>query len=477
VRGGRALALAAALAAGGCSLAPAYQRPEAPVPQRWPSGEAYAAASGEVAAGLPWRRVITDPGLVTLVERALANNRDLRGAVANLASVHALYRAQRSERIPTVAAGADATFGQSNIGGGAESNRLYRADIGISAFEIDLFGRQRNLSRAAFEEYLATEAGVRSTRISLIAETAAAYASLAASRELLVVARETLESAERTLAVASRLNSAGLASKLDVYQAETVVALARSDVARYITEIAQSKNALELLVGAPVDDSTLPASLASLEQTIDEVPAGLSSEVLLLRPDVVEAEHLLIAAYADIGAARAALFPRISLTAAVGVASDALSSLFSGGFWSVAPAASLPLFGSGDRANVEAREARRDVFLARYEAAIQGAFRDVADALARAGTIDAQLEAQEALVTAAARSYNLAESRFRTGIDSYLNALTAQRTYYDARQSAIATRLDAIINRIGLYRAIGNDPSIGEVRLTRQDPADRSPSP
>lgn len=455
----RSLALLA-VAIAGCNLAPTYQRPEAPVPQRWPGGEAYATASGDAAVGLPWREVITEPGLVSIIEEALANNRNLRAAVANLASVHALYRVQRSGRIPTVAANAGATVGHSNIGGGARLDQFYSADIGISAFEIDLFGRQRNLSKSAFEEYLGTEAGVRSTRISLIAETVTAYAALAASRELLVVARETVASAERTLEVANHLNGAGLASKLDVHQAETVVAQARSDVARYITQIAQDRNALELLVGAPVADSLVPASLAALEKTIGKVPAGLSSEVLLLRPDVVQAEHLLRAAYADIGAARAALFPRISLTAAVGVASEALSSLFSGGFWSASPSANLPLFGSGNRANVDFTEAQRDFFLARYEEAIQAAFRDVADALARAGTIDEQLEAQQALVAAAERSYTLAESRYRTGIDSYLNALTAQRTYYIARQSAIATRLEAIINRVALYRAIGNDPSI-----------------
>lgn len=456
------LALLAALLVSGCNLAPGYQRPDAPVPPKWPTGEAYANAPGGAASGLPWRSILRDRELATVVERALANNRDLRAAVANVAAVRALYRIQRADRIPTVEAGASATVGQSDLFGDPVTNRSYQVDLGIAAFELDLFGRQRNLSASAFHEYLASEAGVRSARIALIAQVATTYASLAASRELYEVARETLASTERTLRVATQLNAAGLANKLDVYQAETVVAQARSDVARFVTEIARGKNALELLAGGPIPDALLPESLVELESAIARVPAGLSSEVLLLRPDVLEAEHRLRGAHADIGAARAALFPRISLTAAIGVASSALRSLFDGAFWVVSPSASLPIFGSANHARVDFARARRDALVAAYESSIQAAFRDVADGLARAGTLDDQLAAQTVLVTAAERAYTLAESRFRTGIDSYLAALTAQRVYYSSQQSAVGVRLEAVANRIELYRAVGNDPSTAD---------------
>lgn len=456
----RRLALPVAVAVSACNLAPDYQRPAAPVPPHWPTGEAYANAPGGAAAGLPWRSLFRDRELVAVIERALANNRDLRAAVANVDAVRALYRVQRADRIPTVSAGASATVGQRDLFGDAVTNRNYQLDVGLAAFELDLFGRQRNLSASAFHEYLASEAGARSARLALIAQVATSYALLAASRELLEVARETLASAERTLGVATRLNTTGLASKLDVYQAETVVAQARSDVARFITEIAQGKNALELLAGGPIPDALLPGSLVELEGAIAAAPAGLSSDVLLLRPDVLEAEHRLRGAHADIGAARAALFPRISLTAAIGVASTALRTLIDGAFWSVSPAADLPIVGSGNHDRVDAARARRDALLAAYESSIQAAFRDVADALARAGTIDEQLAAQKALVESAERSYTLAESRFRTGIDSYITTLTAQRTYYGAKQSAIGVRLEAVTNRVELYRAIGNDPSV-----------------
>ncbi len=456
----RAIVLALVALASACNLAPEYQRPSAPVPHRWPSGDAYGAGSDASAAGLPWRTLVGQPKLAGLVGRALANNRDLRAAVANVAAVRAQYRVQRSDRIPTITAGAGATVGQSDLLGNVVNHHDYRADVGISGFELDLFGRQKNLSTSAFEAYLASEAGLRSSRIALIAETVTTYATLAANRELLEVARQTLDSAEQTLAVAVRLDSAGLANKLDVHQAETVVAQSRSDVNRLITLVAQNRNALELLVGEPVPEAMLPASLEELEGTIAQVPAGLSSDVLLRRPDVLAAEHRLRAAHADIGAARAALFPRISLTAAIGVASSALSSLLDGAFWSVSPSASQPLFGSGNHARVNVARAKRDALVAAYESAIQSAFRDVADALARSGTLRDQLDAQRALVTAAEKSYALAESRFKGGIDSYLSVLTAQRIYYGAQQSSIGVRLEAVVNRVDLYRAIGSDPSV-----------------
>ena len=293
-----------------------------------------APAAGETA-GLAWTELVQDARLRTVIERALANNRDLRAAIANVQSARAQYRVQRAAQLPTVTADAGASLTRQND---ARQNS-YSADIGFSAFEIDLFGRVRSLTEAALETYLATEEGARSTRIALIAETASAYATLAADQELLALARQTQASAQRTLDLTRSLNAAGLAGKLDVHQAETTVEQAVSDVAATVTQVAQDRNALNLLAGTPIEDALLPLSLDSLIAGISRVPAGLSSDILLRRPDVLQAEHQLKAANADVGAARAAMFPTISLTSAIGVASSALSSLFSGGgfAWSVSP--------------------------------------------------------------------------------------------------------------------------------------------
>jgi multidrug efflux system outer membrane protein len=432
-------------------MAPKYIRPIAPVPQAWPNGDAYPPPSEETA-GLPWRSVITDARLVKIIDMALASNRDLRIALANVASARAQYRVQRAAQLPTIAVGADANFSRNNPDS-------YTADAGISSFEIDLFGRVRDLSRAALEQYLATEEGARSTHITLVAETATAYATLAADQDLLTVSQETAASAEQSLTLTKQLNGAGLAGKLDVHQAETVLAQAQSDVEANTTQVAQDRNALNLLVGAPVDDALLPPTLAELSPGIAAAPAGLSSTVLLERPDVLQAEHQLKAANANIGAARAAFFPRISLTSLAGFASTALSSLFTGGAftWSATPSATMPIFGGANAGNLAYSKAQRDLYLAQYEKAVQTAFKDVADALARAGTIDRQQAAQARLVTASANSYDIADQRYRAGIDTYLNRLDAQRTLYSARQSQIATALESVTNRITLYRVIGNE--------------------
>lgn len=451
---------------GACSLAPDYQRPAAPVPAAWPEGVAYAEQAEAAPPGLSWRELIAHEKLRTVIGQMLENNRDLRAALANVEVARAQYRVQRSARLPTIAANGGVTVSDSNNGSRIEGGRgnrdtWYSANLGVSAFEIDLFGRVRNLSQAALESYLATEEGARATRIALIAETASAYATLAADMELLRVAQETLANAERALKLTQDLNRAGLAGKLDVHQAETVVQQARADVENYLTQVAQDRNALNLLAGATVDEALLPETLAELAETINPVPAGLSSEVLLNRPDVLAAEHTLKAANANIGAARAAFFPRISLTAAAGFASGALDSLFDGDnfTWQVNPAASMALLGGPNWANLAASKAQRDRAIAQYEGAIQTAFREVADALARAGTIVRQQEAQRALLRASEQSYALAEQRYKAGIDPFLNTLDAQRTLYAARRSVIATDLAFIANRIEMYRAIGAEPA------------------
>lgn len=449
------LSAASLLVLAGCNMAPTYVRPEMPVPASLPSGEAYAPAQAGEKAGLPWTQLVSDTRLHTVIERALANNRDLRVAIANIQSARAQYKVQRAAQLPTLTADAAASFTRQND---ARQNS-YSADLGFSAFEIDLFGRVRNLTQSALETYLATEEGARSTRITLIAETATAYATMAADQELLALSRETQASAQRTLDLTRSLNTAGLAGKLDVHQAETTVEQAASDVAANITQVAQDRNALDLLVGAPVEDALLPQSLDSLIAGVAKVPAGLTSDILLQRPDVLQAEHQLKAANADIGAARAAMFPTISLTSAIGVASSALSSLFTGGgfAWSASPSASLPIFGGPNRGNLEYSKAQRDLYVAQYEKAVQTAFQEVADGLARAGTIDAQQAAQRRLVTASQRAYDLADQRYRSGIDTFLTALTSQRSLYSARQSAIATDLALVSNRVLLYRVIGAD--------------------
>jgi multidrug efflux system outer membrane protein len=450
----RAMAALALLALAGCNMAPHYERPAPPVPPALPSGEAYAVQKAG-AAGLPWTQLVGDARLRTIIERALANNRDLRATIANVEAARAQYRVQRAAQLPTVTADAGASLARRN----GTRQDSYSADIGFSAFEIDLFGRVRNLTESALQTYLASQEGARATRIALIAETATAYATLAADQELLALSRQTQASAQRTLDLTRSLNAAGLAGKLDVHQAETTVEQATSDVAANVTQVAQDRNALDLLAGGTVEDALLPVSLDSLTAGVARVPAGLSSDILLQRPDVLQAEHQLKAANADIGAARAAMFPRISLTSAIGVASSALSSLFSGdGFtWSASPSATLPIFGGANRGNLDYSKAQRDAYLARYEGAIQTAFQEVADALARDGTIDAQQAAQRRLVTASAQAYALAEQRYRAGIDTFLAALTSQRALYNARQSAIATDLALVSNRIRLYRVIGAD--------------------
>ena len=451
----RLLPVACAAALSACNMAPTYVRPTAPVPAAWPTGTGYPDAAAEEKAGLPWTSLIDDARLKIVVDRALANNRDLRATLANVLAARAQYRIQRAAQLPTVTA--DASDNLILVNG--EQQNIYRANIGFSAFEIDLFGRLRNLSEAALQSYLATQEGARAARIALVAETASAYATLAADQQLLALSRDTLASAERTLTLTRRLNGAGLAGKLDVHQAETIVEQARSDVAAATTQVAQDRNALDLLAGAPVEADLLPVSLDALIDSTAQVPAGLSSDVLLQRPDVLQAEHDLKSANADIGAARAAMFPRINLTAAIGVASSALSSLFTSDAFNrtATPSASLPIFGGGVRANIEFSKAQRDAALARYEGAIQSAFREVADGLARAGTISDQQRAQRALVVANERAYALSEERYRAGIDTFLSTLVTQRSLYAARRSAIATNLELVQNRVLMYRVIGAD--------------------
>jgi multidrug efflux system outer membrane protein len=448
-----------ALTLSGCDFAPHYVRPAAPVPQAFPTGGLVYPAASSQKPGLAWQALVSDERLRALITRALADNRDLRQAVANVASARAQYRSQRSNLFPTIGADASASI----TGKDSSGRNSYSTTLGFSAFEIDLFGRQRDLTRAAFETYLASDAGARSARITLVAELATAWATFAADSDLLAVAKDTVASAGRSLELTRELDRAGLIGKLDVNQAETIEAQARSDVENYSTQVEQDRNALQLLVGSPVDPAELPRSLAEIESALAVAPAGLSSDILLQRPDVLQAEHQLQSANANIGAARAAFFPNITLTSGLGFASTALSAMFTGGAfaWQVAPSATMPIFGGPTGANLAYAKAQRDYYLAGYEKAIQSAFRDVSNALARRGTIDRQRAAQRQFVQASEKSLTLSTAQYKAGIASYLTTLTSQRTLYAARQSEIATILADFSNRVDLYSAVGaDDPAV-----------------
>ena len=464
------VALAIPLLLGACaSMAPSYERPEGAAPANWPTGAAYAPTAGAVdqqttAADLPWRSFILDERLRKVVELALVNSRDLRKTLANIESARAQYGIQRAAQWPTVNAGVSGSRSRSltSTSSGSDNtsaqSQSYSAELSLSSYEVDLFGRVRSLTDAELQTYLATEEGGRATRISLIAETASAWLTLAADRSQLALAQSTQESAQRAMALTQRRLQAGVTSRVDVRQAETVYQQARADVASSTTAVAQDRNALELLVGSPVADALLADALPVAEQWFADVPAGLSSAVLLQRPDVLQAEHQLKSANANVGAARAKFFPKLSLTASAGVASAALSSLFSGGatIWTLAPTLSLPIFdGGSNRANLAYSEAQKSLYVSTYELTVQTAFKEVANALARRGTMQEQLAAQTDLVAAAADSYRLANARYTKGVDTYLNALDAQRTLYSAEQNLVSTRQTALDNQVTLYRVLG----------------------
>ena len=451
----------------GCNFAPHYERPAPAIPTSWPAGDAYLRATEATLPRLSYRDIFRDPALQALIERALANNQDVRVALANVAFARGQLRVQRSQLLPRIDGSASVTVGESgatrsSAGGGSSggSSANYELGVGLTAFEIDLFGRVRSLSDSALQDYLATEAAVRTARLTLIAEVANAYLILATDRSLLAIARDTATTAARSVELTRARLSGGIAPRTELRQAETVLAQARSDAANLTAIVAQDRNALELLIGAPVRDADLATSIESVDGSLGELPPGLDSSILLRRPDVVQAEHQLRAANALIGAARAAFFPKISLTAVAGLASDALSSLFTAGafVWSVQPSVLLPIFDAGaNSGNLEATIAQRDAAVALYQKTVQTSFREVSDALARRGTIGDQYEAQEQLVAAALDSYALADARYREGIDPFLSSLVAQLTLYSARRSLASTRLVRAGNLVELFRALGGD--------------------
>lgn len=452
----------------GCNLAPVYERPAPAISSSWPAGDAYLRTTETALPRISYRDIFRDPALQMLIERAIVKNQDLRIALANVAVARGQLRVRRAQLLPRIDGSAGVTVGergaaQSATGGDGNNGgkfTSYDLNVGLTAFEIDLFGRVRNLSDAALQDYLATEAAVRAARLTLIAEVANAYLTLATDRSLLAISGETAKTAARSVELTRARLAGGIAPRTDLRQAETVLAQARSDVANLTTIVAQDRNSLELLVGAPVSDADLAASLESIDGLLGEVPPGLDSGILLRRPDVVQAEYQLRAANAMIGAVRAAFFPRISLTTVAGLSSNALSTLFtSDAFtWSVQPSALIPIFDAGvNSGNLETTKAQRDAAVALYQRTIQTAFREVSDALARRGTIGHQYDAQEQLVVAALDSYKLADARYRGGIDPFLTSLDAQRALYSARRSLVSTRLVRASNLVELFRALGGD--------------------
>lgn len=464
----RAAALLGLLATA-CSMEPAYVRPDPAIPASWPVGDPYLAQAEVGLPVLTYQQIFTDSRLQTLITQALANNRDLMVAAANIAAAREQYRIQRADQLPTVQAAASGTVSQTN------SNAVkatYQAGISVPSFEVDLFGRVRSQTRVQLQRYLATEAGARSTRLTLVAQVANAWLDYAADSSLRLIAEQTAASAQRSVELTRLRLQGGVAPRTDLEQAVQILATAQADVARERTAVAQDVNALQLLVGSPIDPKLLAGSIDDAFGHIAPVPAGLDSYVLLRRPDVLQAEYELRAANAQIGAARAALFPRVTLNALVGILTGGIFS------WSAGANAAYTIFQSGaGHANVRLSEAQRNAAVAAYQKTIQTAFREVADALARRGTINDEIAARQRQQLATADTYTLTEARYRAGIDPFLTVLDAQRSYYAAQQQMVQTKLTAAQNLVTLYQTIGGDALLQTTPVCTTLPGDKSATP
>ncbi|MGJ7550891.1 efflux transporter outer membrane subunit [Pseudomonas alloputida] len=444
-----------ALALTGCvNLAPDYQRPAAPVAEQWPTTTSNSATSADIS----WQSLFVDSRLRDTVTLALANNRDLRVAGLNVEYQQAQYRIQRAALLPAVSATADGTRQRALSNGTTSVSSQYSVGLGVSSYELDLFGRLGNLKDAALEQYLALEQTRRSTQISLVAEVASAWMTLAADQQLLKLANETYASQQKTYALVQQGHGLGGESGVSLAQARSTAESARADAANYASQVEQNRNALELLVGQRVDSTLLPDDSQGNIALLVSVPAGLPSTLLQRRPDVLAAEHTLKAANADIGAARAEFFPSVTLTANGGSASSQLSGLFKGGSgaWSFAPSINLPIFNAGsNRASLDAAKVSREIEVATYEKTLQTAFSEVADALSIRAHINERLDAQRNLTDATQTSYSLSLALYKQGSDSFLDVLDAQRSLYSAQQSLISLRLAEQINRVTLYKTLG----------------------
>ena len=452
--------LVLAMSLAGCmSLAPKYERPAAPVSQAFPelpkpANAPAATVANEAPVNLAWQQFFPDARLRGLIEQSLTNNRDLRVAIANIEQARSQFRIQRADRLPSVGFGISGQ--RQTTGEDQPIESLYQSGLSVSAFELDLFGRVKNLSDAALAQYLATEEARKATQISLVASVANAYLQLLADEELLRITQQTLETRQESLRLTQLRFDNGVSSRFELQQARSLVETALATLAATQRQRAQDVNLLTLLVGAPVGDSPAGATLAQTE--LPDLPAGLPSDLLVNRPDIRSAEQQLIAANANIGAARANFFPRITLTGSVGSASTELSGLFKSGSygWTFAPQAVLPIFDYGrNTAVLGGARAGRDIAVAQYERSIQQAFREVADALAGQSTFSEQLRAQRAVAEAEADRFNLADLRYKNGAASYLDLLDAQRSLFQAQQAAISANLQRLQNQVTLYRVLG----------------------
>ena len=448
--------LCISLALAGCStLIPPYERPAAPVAATYPIETTPAAApNGEAAADLDWQRFFADPRLKQLIGLALANNRDLRVAVLNIEQTRALYQVRRADELPTVGAGATVT--RTPIGNSVVT--AYAVGLAVSGYELDLFGRVHDLSQAALAQYFATAESRKAVQISLISSVANAYLSVLADEEILRVTRQTLETRVESTRLTKLRFDNGASSELDYRQAESLLENARATLAQSLRQRALDEDALMLLVGQPLPaDGPAPLPLDQ-QQIPGDLPAGLPSDLLTRRPDVRASEQQLLAANANIGAARAAFFPRITLTANLGTASTELSGLFKSGSFAFTGTGQLlqPIFDAGrNRANLDVARVNRDIAVAQYERAIQTAFREVADALAGRATLGEQVRATAAQTNALAITYRLADLRYRAGAASFLDALDAQRSLFAAQQALVQTQALQLQNLVALYRVLG----------------------
>ncbi|PMQ09858.1 putative efflux pump outer membrane protein TtgC [Pseudomonas sp. AD21] len=460
------LSLAVLLA--GCSLVPEYQRPASPSAAQYPQGRVYPAQTLAPTRTEDWRTLFNDPALQQLIESALVNNRDLRVAALNVEAFQAQYRIQRADLLPALSANASESrqrLPPSVTRSKAMINSTYAVNLGVSAYELDFFGRVRSLSEQALQTWLATEQARRSAELSLVANVANAYLTWRADQELLELTRQTLTADEQSLRLTTRNRDAGKSSALEQAQAKTSVDSSRANLARYQRQVAQDLNSLTLLVGTQVP-ATLPAQPLSSD-LLQQLPAGLPSDLLQRRPDILQAEYKLKAANANIGAARAAFFPSVSLTANAGTSSRDLSGLFSAGSgaWTFQPQINLPIFNAGSlRASLDYSKLQKDVAVAEYEKSIQTAFQEVADGLAARGTYQQQLQAQRDLVQATQDYYNLAQHRYQNGVDSSLTFLDAQRSLFSSQQGLITDRLGQLVAEVNLYTALGGGWRADETR-------------
>jgi len=447
------LALVASLGLAGCStLVPKNTAVAPAIPSQWPAE----ASQGEVTdvAALGWRDFFTDERLQQVIGQALDNNRDLRVAVLNVEKARGQYRVQRADRVPGLAA----TGQMERQGTNAGVTEQFTAGVGVADFELDLFGRVRDLSESALQQYFAVAANRRNAQLSLVAETATAWLTYGADAQQLKISEATLKTYEDSLRLAEARHERGGSSGLELSQTRTLVETARTDAARLRGQLAQDRNALALLAGGQVDADLLPDSIEPQLLALAPPPAGLPSDVLLQRPDIMAAEHQLLAANANIGAARAAFFPSITLTGSIGSGSGELSNLFDSGtrVWSFLPKITLPIFQGGKlRANLAVANADRDIALAQYEKAIQSGFRETSDALALNVSLDEQVSAQQRLVDAAETANRLSQARYDAGLDSFVTLLDARRTAYSAQQTRLQTELAQQTNRITLYKVLG----------------------